>query len=692
MSAPLPLTSNNPPVCPVQQNLSDAEYAIDAEICQLLALKQQARQKQRRHSQNMALQQLAARLQAAGPTSNLLHDLHNALQMQDVALQMALQQEQRCGAGAWLLESPSMCWPASNAFKLTIAAAAVAGAVSCMQLVLTVGHQCMQMPWGRDTGHENVLKLWFACSAQSNYQQSSSSAHACFCPFNEGSTQHCLLYPATCCHCSATASEQSWGASAAFSPGSVMTSAAPAATAAAVSRPGTGSRASIDMGPYYQQNVAVSPFAAGAAGITGPLQQCSMALAAAADALSMPFGGAMTPDQAPYASAAAPVQVDLGLDLAAVLNGLSLQNTNLLLSPQQSYGSALPAAGLPSFAGGLSPAQSFMQGLQGTSSSSSALLMPAAASSFDFAPSGPPAGAQAYYNPHSSDVLQAASGVLDCTVLDPANGSARGLYSQEGRMQAAERARTRRHSMHLPGSYMTPAQHAGGAGATYGGLGPAAWVQEGQSCNAEQQDAAVGPACRPFGATLSPAEVELLPMQTGAKNRRHSVHLAGVNCMPAPHSSGMSAQSSMSAQWAGAAAHEAFAGHAGSPGMQVSTASNRACRTSMDVTAAPNAAPAAAAAVSGVSRGSTRQPGGNSRQFLEVRPSGVDRSGRQFLDVTGSTTARCSMDLPAKFAAPKWADASWHPKAAAAAAAGSGAGGSSQHTKGTGVFMPRMAA
>lgn len=90
-----PLASNDLPACAVQQHLSDAEYAIDAEICQLLALKQQARQKQSRHSQNMALHQLAARLQASGPTSNLLHDLHNALHMQDVASQMALLQEQR---------------------------------------------------------------------------------------------------------------------------------------------------------------------------------------------------------------------------------------------------------------------------------------------------------------------------------------------------------------------------------------------------------------------------------------------------------------------------------------------------------------------------------------------------------------------------------------------------------------------
>jgi hypothetical protein len=392
----------------------------------------------------------------------------------------------------------------------------------------------------------------------------------------------------------------------------------------------------------------------------------------------MPCGTVLGSEHSPFVSAGQG-PVELGVDMAAVISGLSLQDTDLLLSPQQSYGSCvLPSAALSSFGGGLSLAESMLQGTQGPCSSSSALLMPAA-SSFEFSHAGAPASAQAYLSTHNSAVLQMASGVLGS-----ANGSAHGLYSPHGPMQADERARARRHSMHSPGS--SPL-YAAGAGAMLSSLGQVAWLQESQQGSAEQQGALLGAACRTFGSGLPPAQVRLQPAQFTSKNRRHSVHLTGAGCMPAPHSS------SMPAQWrAGAAAsgaHEAFVGHAGQHGMQVSTSSNRPCRMSLDVPAAVNAVPAGAAAVSGVFMASTRQPGDG--RYSDVTPTGADRKGRQSLDGMSSGTARRSVDLPAKSAAPKWADATWHPKAATAATSGAGSS-SSQPAKGTGVFLPRMAA
>lgn len=112
--------------------LLNAEQAIDAEISQLLALKQ-ARLQQRRHNQLKLLQQLVAgRANAAVPVSmGLLADVSTPLQPQDGAIQLEQLQHQlpryctSTAGGVHVLlgvaPSAALCffWPTCNKFPVS---------------------------------------------------------------------------------------------------------------------------------------------------------------------------------------------------------------------------------------------------------------------------------------------------------------------------------------------------------------------------------------------------------------------------------------------------------------------------------------------------------------------------------------------------------------------------------------------
>lgn len=93
---PSPLDAPNSSDSPMgDDGVQDAEQAIDAQIKQLLALKQATRQ-QRRNSYLLLLQQAAAGLSSSpSPVSVGLSESLAALQAQDVNSQLALLQTQR---------------------------------------------------------------------------------------------------------------------------------------------------------------------------------------------------------------------------------------------------------------------------------------------------------------------------------------------------------------------------------------------------------------------------------------------------------------------------------------------------------------------------------------------------------------------------------------------------------------------